>query len=64
MGLSKKHKNLKFKCDIKDIDKLKIGKIDCIIHLTSVSNDPMAEIDKNLGWETSAQQYYSFNEFC
>ena len=50
-----KHKNLtKFKCDIKNIETLKIKKIDCIIHLASISNDPMAEIDKNLSWETSA----------
>ncbi len=50
-----KHRNLiKFKCDIKNIDNLKIKKIDCIIHLASISNDPMAEIDKNLSWETSA----------
>ena len=49
------HKNLiKFKCDIKNINNLKIKKIDCIIHLASISNDPMAEIDKNLSWETSA----------
>ena len=28
--------------------------IDLVIHLASVANDPMAEIDKNLSWETSA----------
>lgn len=61
----KKHKNLKkFKCDIKDIDKLKIGKIDCIIHLASVSNDPMAEIDKNLSWETSALGTFHLMNFA
>jgi nucleoside-diphosphate-sugar epimerase len=50
-----KHNNLiKIKADIKDINKLKIKKINCIIHLASISNDPMAEIDKNLSWETSA----------
>tara|TARA_B100000886_G_C20410044_1_gene486589 strand:+ start:730 stop:1680 length:951 start_codon:yes stop_codon:yes gene_type:complete len=50
-----KHKNLtKLKIDIRDINKLSIKKIDCIIHLASISNDPMAEIDKNLSWETSA----------
>ena len=50
-----KHKNLKkIKGDVKDINKLKINKVDTIIHLASVSNDPMAEIDKNLSWETSA----------
>ena len=50
-----KHKNLtKLKIDIRDINKLSIKKIDCIIHLASISNDPMAELDKNLSWETSA----------
>ena len=50
-----KHKNLyKFKADIKNINKLSIKKVDCIFHLASISNDPMAEIDKNLSWETSA----------
>ena len=50
-----KHKNLtKLKIDIRDINNLSIKKIDCIIHLASISNDPMAELDKNLSWETSA----------
>lgn len=52
----KRNKNLiKIKINIKNINKLKINnKIDCIIHLASISNDIMAEIDKNLSWETSA----------
>lgn len=51
----KTNKNLiKFKTNLNNINKLKINKIDCIIHLASISNDPMAEIDKNLSWETSA----------
>ena len=49
-----KHKNLininedirNFKFDIKT-------KIDAIIHLASIANDPMAELDKNLSWEIS-----------
>lgn len=50
-----RHKNLiKIKSDVRDINKLKIKKIECIYHLASISNDPMAEIDKNLSWETSA----------
>jgi nucleoside-diphosphate-sugar epimerase len=49
------HKNLKkIKADVKDINKINIKNIDCIFHLASISNDPMAEIDKNLSWETSA----------
>ena len=50
-----KHKNLKnLKLDIADINKVNLKGVDCVIHLASVSNDPMAEIDKNLSWETSA----------
>ena len=50
-----KHKNLKnIKLDISEIKKVNLKDVDCIIHLASISNDPMAEIDKNLSWETSA----------
>jgi nucleoside-diphosphate-sugar epimerase len=50
-----KHKNLKnLKLDIAEIGKINLKGVDCVIHLASVSNDPMAEIDKNLSWETSA----------
>jgi len=50
-----KNKNLlNIKDDIGNIEKYKINKIDCVIHLASVANDPMALIDKNLSWETSA----------
>lgn len=50
-----KHKNLKnIKLDISEIKKVNLKGVDCVIHLASVSNDPMAEIDKNLSWETSA----------
>ena len=50
-----KNKNLlNIKDDIANIEKYKINKIDCVIHLASVANDPMALIDKNLSWETSA----------
>ena len=49
------HKNLKnIKSDIKTIDKINCKNIDCCIHLASIANDPMAELDKNLSWETSA----------
>ena len=50
-----KHKNLKnIKLDISEIKKVNLKGVDCVIHLASISNDPMAEIDKNLSWETSA----------
>ena len=52
-----------YKLDLADINKLKLPKIDCCIHLASIANDPMAEIDKNLSWETSALNTYKLLEY-
>lgn len=50
-----KHKNVKnYKLDINDIDKLNLNNIYACIHLASIANDPMAEIDHGISWETSA----------
>ena len=50
----KKNKNLKnIKCNVNDIDKISLKNVHAIIHLASIANDPMAELDKNLSWETS-----------
>ena len=60
----KNHSRLKnYKIDYAHIDKVKEKKIDVVIHLASISNDPMAEIDKNLSWETSALNTYRLMEF-
>jgi len=49
-----KNKNLEnIKIDIRNLEKIYPKKIDAIIHLASIANDPMAELDKNLSWETS-----------
>lgn len=59
-----KHKKLtNYKLDLAEINKLKLPKIDCCIHLASIANDPMAEIDKNLSWETSALNTYKLLEY-
>ena len=59
-----KHKNLiNIKDDLANFEKYKIKKIDTVIHLASVANDPMAEIDKNLSWETSALNTMRLLEF-
>jgi|TARA_B110001450_G_C17651274_1_gene493386 nucleoside-diphosphate-sugar epimerase len=58
------HKRLKnIKSDISNISNLNIKKIDCCIHLASIANDPMAELDKSLSWETSALNTYNLMEF-
>ena len=41
-----------YKLDINSIDKL-VKNIACI-HLASIANDPMVELDHGLSWETSA----------
>ena len=51
----KKHKNLKnIKMDINNINKVSLKGVSTIIHLASIANDPMADLNKNLIWETSA----------
>ena len=50
-----KHKNLKnIKMNINDIEKISLKGVNTIIHLASIANDPMAELNKNISWETSA----------
>lgn len=60
----KNHRRLKnYKMDYAFIDQINDKKIDTVIHLASIANDPMAEIDKNLSWETSALNTYRLMEF-
>ena len=50
----KKHKKLKIiKKDIRMISKKDINKIDCIMHLASIANDPAAELNAKLTWEVN-----------
>ena len=50
-----KHKNLlNIKCNINNIEKIPMKNVQVIIHLASIANDTMSELDKNLSWETSA----------
>lgn len=59
-----KHPRLKnYKMSYSLVEKVKEQKIDAVIHLASIANDPMSEIDKNLSWETSALNTYHLMEF-
>ena len=58
---NKKLKNIKL--DISNIQNLNINKVDCCIHLASIANDPMSELDKSLSWETSALNTFNLIEF-
>ena len=58
-----KHKNLKnLKLDLEDIEKLSLKDVNAVIHLASIANDPMSELDKNLSWETSVLNSYKLIE--
>ena len=49
------HKNLKnIRLDVNQIEDINLKNVNTIIHLASIANDPMAELDKNLSWEASA----------
>jgi nucleoside-diphosphate-sugar epimerase len=48
------HRNLKVvKCDVRDIDKIPLDGIHCIIHLSSIANDPCGDLNPKLTWEVS-----------
>ena len=50
----KKHKNLRnIKKNILDINSKDLKNVEIIIHLASIANDPMGDLDKNLTWEVS-----------
>jgi nucleoside-diphosphate-sugar epimerase len=40
--------------DVRDIDSIPLGGVDCIIHLSSIANDPCGDLDPKLTWEVSA----------
>jgi nucleoside-diphosphate-sugar epimerase len=40
--------------DVCNIDSISLGKIDVVIHLSSVANDPCSDLDPKLTWEISA----------
>ena len=55
----KKHKNLKIiKKDIKDLKNKDLKKIDYIMHLASIANDPAAELDAKLTWDVNVLATY------
>ena len=57
------HKNVKnYKIDIKDISKIDIKDVHTCIHLASIANDPMTDLDPTLSWETSALGSYILME--
>ena len=54
-----KHKKLKIiKKDIRNISKKDLNKIDCIMHLASIANDPAAELDARLTWDVNVLATY------
>ena len=49
------HDNLEIiKADVRDQDDVPLKGVDCIIHLSSIANDPCADLDPKLTWEISA----------
>ena len=55
----KKHKNLKIIKKInRQISSNDIRKIDCIMHLASIANDPAAELNAKLTWDVNVLATY------
>jgi nucleoside-diphosphate-sugar epimerase len=50
----KKDKNLKIiKLNVNDIEKINLKNFNTIVHLANIANDPAAELDPKLTWETN-----------
>ena len=49
------HKNLSvIKGDVRNIESIPLDGVDCIIHLSSIANDPCGDLNPQLTWEVSA----------
>jgi nucleoside-diphosphate-sugar epimerase len=49
------HSNLTvIKGDVRDIDSIPLDGVECIIHLSSIANDPCGDLNPQLTWEVSA----------
>jgi len=49
------HNNLKvIKGDVRHIETIPLDGVDCIIHLSSIANDPCGDLNPQLTWEVSA----------
>lgn len=49
------HQNLSvIKGDVRDIESIPLDGVDCIIHLSSIANDPCGDLNPQLTWEVSA----------
>jgi nucleoside-diphosphate-sugar epimerase len=58
-----KHKKVKnYKLDIRDIGKVKLKNVNTCVHLASIANDPMGDLNPTLCWETSALGSYILME--
>ena len=40
--------------DVRDVSSINLEGVDCIIHLSSIANDPCGDLDPKLTWEVSA----------
>ena len=61
----KNHKKLKvIKKDIRNILEKDLYKIDCVIHLASIANDPAAELNAKLTWEVNVVATYKLITFA
>jgi len=42
------------KGDVRDVRSIPLGGVDCIVHLSSIANDPCGDLNPKLTWEVSA----------
>ena len=61
----KKHKNLKIiKKDYRKINNKDLKKVDSVIHLANIANDPGAELNPQLSWNINVLGVMRLLELC
>jgi len=60
-----RNKNLKkYKIDIRDYDKISFKKIDKVVHLANIANDPSVDLNPSLSWDVNVLATRHIMEKC
>ena len=60
-----RNKNLKkYKIDIRDYDKIPFNKVDKVVHLANIANDPSVDLNPSLSWDVNVLATRHIMEKC
>ena len=60
-----RNKNLKkYKIDVRDYDKIPFNKVDKVVHLANIANDPSVDLNPSLSWDVNVLATRHIMEKC